>query len=302
MERNDTYCYFLSKYTIDRSLQDNFPNVSKTRLSKWRRDQPLRNITLDQLIEKCRLAQLPETGHKYHRKGLGDGGGANYVGGGAEEGTVLSLPDTFTDIVGLEYRECCVCFSNFNLGDTLHCSNCEDHIVCRNCFRKYCTENVQCCSMEMIKCLVCQSYYDPLVAIVNLPATVVELLQKRQNELDAKVAVSAGNVVGKLHCKCGVIGVVEEKDLGNGFVRCFCGLQYCVKCGDMAHSDRFCQTSEEKVIEWIKEKGAKNCPNCGEAIEKNSGCNHLTCRKPGGCGHEFCWICLQAWNKRTCRH
>jgi ariadne-1 len=22
---------------------------------------------------------------------------------------------------------------------------------------------------------------------------------------------------------------------------------------------------------------------------------HMTCRKPGGCGHEFCWICLKPW-------
>lgn len=23
----------------------------------------------------------------------------------------------------------------------------------------------------------------------------------------------------------------------------------------------------------------------------------MTCRPPGGCGHEFCWICLGDWTK-----
>jgi len=32
----------------------------------------------------------------------------------------------------------------------------------------------------------------------------------------------------------------------------------------------------------------KACPSCGVQIEKNGGCNHMTCR----CGHEFFWTTL----------
>jgi hypothetical protein len=27
-------------------------------------------------------------------------------------------------------------------------------------------------------------------------------------------------------------------------------------------------------------------------VFRDGGCTHMTCRKPGGCGHEFCYICL----------
>jgi hypothetical protein len=38
---------------------------------------------------------------------------------------------------------------------------------------------------------------------------------------------------------------------------------------------------------------AKPCPNCGALIERTGGCNHMTCKF--GCGHEFCWMCLDSW-------
>jgi len=34
---------------------------------------------------------------------------------------------------------------------------------------------------------------------------------------------------------------------------------------------------------------SKECPNCSVRIEKNMGCNHMSCRH---CGHQFCWVCL----------
>jgi ariadne-1 len=50
---------------------------------------------------------------------------------------------------------------------------------------------------------------------------------------------------------------------------------------------------------WIKEN-TKKCPKCQTPIEKNQGCNHMTCRRSaGGCGYEFCWICMGSWNEHT---
>ncbi|PVF95646.1 hypothetical protein CPB86DRAFT_568183 [Serendipita vermifera] len=33
----------------------------------------------------------------------------------------------------------------------------------------------------------------------------------------------------------------------------------------------------------------KHCPKCTSKIDKDGGCDHMTCSR---CAHEFCWICL----------
>ena len=46
--------------------------------------------------------------------------------------------------------------------------------------------------------------------------------------------------------------------------------------------------NEQQNLKWIMDN-TKKCPKCGNAIEKNKGCNHMTCK----CKYEFCWYCLE---------
>ncbi|UJR14475.1 hypothetical protein I4U23_001472 [Adineta vaga] len=41
-------------------------------------------------------------------------------------------------------------------------------------------------------------------------------------------------------------------------------------------------------LQWLNQN-TKTCPNCPYQIEKNDGCDHMTCIK---CQYEFCWSCL----------
>mmetsp|Transcript_35230 Transcript_35230/g.85386 ORF Transcript_35230/g.85386 Transcript_35230/m.85386 type:complete len:1203 (+) Transcript_35230:195-3803(+) len=94
--------------------------------------------------------------------------------------------------------------------------------------------------------------------------------------------------------------------------------RFCFKCGDPMHWPVPCDKLKEwkkKMMEEIgeveeEETGAanadelamkmwmkantKSCPQCDVLIEKNDGCNHMTCVNPS-CRYEFCWICLKDW-------
>ncbi|KAI3470574.1 hypothetical protein Pfo_027237 [Paulownia fortunei] len=84
-------------------------------------------------------------------------------------------------------------------------------------------------------------------------------------------------------------------------VTCDCSRKFCWNCTEESHRPVDCET----VAKWIEKNSSeaenttwilaytKPCPNCHRAIEKNQGCNHMTCGKP--CGHHFCWVCLGPW-------
>ena len=92
--------------------------------------------------------------------------------------------------------------------------------------------------------------------------------------------------------------------------QCDCGHRYCVQCltehrettsCEIARAERGMSPEERANAEWTREH-TKSCPNCHKNIEKNEGCNHMTCqRRAGGCGHEFCWLCLHQWDG-TCNY
>ena len=50
---------------------------------------------------------------------------------------------------------------------------------------------------------------------------------------------------------------------------------------------------DSETANWIS-ANTKECPKCNSTIEKNGGCNHMTCRK---CKHEFCWMCMGLWSE-----
>jgi len=71
------------------------------------------------------------------------------------------------------------------------------------------------------------------------------------------------------------------------------------------HQDRTCaefeddaaQSEEVALLQQLENGGKiKRCPKCSQGIEKNQGCDHMTCRKPVGCGYEFCWRCLAPYD------
>lgn len=87
-------------------------------------------------------------------------------------------------------------------------------------------------------------------------------------------------------------------------IECECRAVFCFSCSKEGHRPCPCilieawdtkNSSESENVKWLI-ANTKQCPSCRKYIEKNQGCNHMTCQKgAGGCGYEFCWICLGEW-------
>jgi len=83
-------------------------------------------------------------------------------------------------------------------------------------------------------------------------------------------------------------------------VKCECNESFCVGCGEENHDPISCERLESwlkrcdednATKKWMTEKSQK-CPKCKVPIEKDGGCDHITCNS---CQHQFCWLCLSDW-------
>lgn len=88
--------------------------------------------------------------------------------------------------------------------------------------------------------------------------------------------------------------IYAKTDDGQEFICMDCEVSTCTKC-DQSHPGITCKMNEsakcgdKEFVEWIK-GNAKLCSKCSTPIEKNGGCNHMTCTQ---CKSNMCWICLK---------
>ena len=98
-------------------------------------------------------------------------------------------------------------------------------------------------------------------------------------------------------CTCAV--KASKGQLG---VRCLGKHRFCFDCMLDDHRPCTCDDLKRWLIKckddsetynWLM-SNTKSCPKCGTSIEKNGGCNHITCRK---CSHEWCWLCTSTYTQ-----
>jgi len=87
-------------------------------------------------------------------------------------------------------------------------------------------------------------------------------------------------------------------------VKCRCSFSFCFSCQYEAHAPASCDqvklwqkkcNDDSETGHWLG-ANTKDCPRCSVLVEKNGGCNHMTCRQ---CSHEWCWMCNKPWKGHT---
>ena len=113
-------------------------------------------------------------------------------------------------------------------------------------------------------------------------------------------------------CRCpgpqctGTMVAVSGTPMAQNLAICcsYCETSFCLYCGESPHIPAKCCdfASWNKIFGsssfWIK-KNSKPCPGCNVPIEKNQGCNHMTCER---CTTQFCWVCLTVLRQHSESH
>lgn len=108
-----------------------------------------------------------------------------------------------------------------------------------------------------------------------------------------------------LHCPfpdCEQIINLNEVILNDNFTRCDRGHRFCINCKVLNQHppDGQCREYNQAILDQIilKDKNGrvrfKQCPNCNVLIEKNEGCNNMTC---SNCEYPFCWLCMRKYEE-----
>merc|ERR1712038_2234235 len=107
---------------------------------------------------------------------------------------------------------------------------------------------------------------------------------------------------------CCSAGLVLDIDCNVEKISCTaCNFEFCPHCNDLPHEGKTCDEMRRQrhAERWgdskdFMENETKQCPFCLAWIEKNGGCNHMTCHH---CRGEFCWLCFGDWKThQDCEH
>ncbi|KAL6654618.1 hypothetical protein ACP70R_008083 [Stipagrostis hirtigluma subsp. patula] len=197
---------------------------------------------------------------------------------------------------------CAICFNGYPARRT-RSTGCS-HFYCDDCWRGYVRAAVD----DGARCLSLRCP-DPSCSAAVVQELVDEVAEDGDKALYERFALrsyveeSGGRI--KWCPGPGCTRAVEFLSCSGDATDVFCACEhgFCFRCGEEAHRPVTCDTvrawllknsSDSENANWLL-ANTKHCPKCRRPIEKNEGCNHMTCRPP--CRHRFCWICLDPLGK-----
>ncbi|OMJ66046.1 hypothetical protein SteCoe_37251 [Stentor coeruleus] len=185
-------------------------------------------------------------------------------------------------------KSCGICFEVIKPLWSL--PSCQIHYFCRECIKQLLKTKIINSQVLKISCPGenCPSIftYDDIKLFLSIEYLAkYEKFVKRQqviNDPTLKFCIipdCEGIIKGSVENPCNYCSV--------------CNFEICFLCLKPWHEGKTCEEIQIKEFDkWVEGKDVKDCPNCKYKIEKNLGCEHMTCIN---CHYEFCWICFDPW-------
>uniref|UniRef100_A0A1I7Y736 RBR-type E3 ubiquitin transferase n=1 Tax=Steinernema glaseri TaxID=37863 RepID=A0A1I7Y736_9BILA len=207
-----------------------------------------------------------------------------------------------TSGVGKERREavalgtCGICCDQSALVG-LECA----HKFCSDCWENYLTQKVKDNSDAYLTCpaFKCEYAVDDDTVFSYFASN--QPMEKRYRKLIMYSFVESNRLLKWCPgADCGKVIKVQHFEARP--VTCDCGMTFCFECSHEWHEPVNCRllrlwakkcSDDSETANWIN-ANTKECPKCQVTIEKDGGCNHMTC-KNSACKAEFCWMCLGPW-------
>ena len=197
-----------------------------------------------------------------------------------------------------EEKECEICDCTFREGFMFKPCN---HVYCLNCVKKN-TSTAISQGSHQIKCLSGCSIIPMKIVLDQLISDESEKKQFITNCYN-QFRLNHRRDIVRVCPECYQEVIVEPGTIRVTCPRPECRKDVCLNCRCIYHEGITCDQYDWKKdslsssIKKYLEGYAQRCPNCKIIIERNQGCNHMTCDKSkGGCGTQFCYFCGELWD------
>ena len=187
-------------------------------------------------------------------------------------------------------EECLICFDKLTPEESNNNFIGCPHGFCNECFLNYFKEKIN-SKIDEIKCpekdckTMIPNYFieEKLINDIPLLSKYKKLKKIRQLELDPNVEFCP-------YPNCESYAIKKDTN----FVSCIHnGHKFCFNCRNYWHDKGRCNIDIYSYYKkWKTSSKIKRCPRCKYLIEKNEGCNHMTCLN---CKYEWCWICSKEY-------
>lgn len=178
--------------------------------------------------------------------------------------------------------------------------NCGAHYYCGECLGKHIEELVNEGQVSQVTCpsLECEATVSE-EDVRQLLSTSKPAVYDRYLRFMILALLDQEQMLWCPNSSCGAPVLAAELDVCPGFssagaLLCVCpacNTRFCSKCSRDYHPGVDCEgaSHDPEFARWLASQQSlvKECFACGRPVEKNQGCNHITCR----CGKQWCWLC-----------